>query len=65
MVKRGVYFGRGGNRFRESPTVAYRYLKEGIFWEAEVDSGRVSCRCLKGGYILGRRWIPGVSHIDV
>ena len=30
-----------------------------------VYSGRVAGRCLKSGYVLGRRWIPGVSHVDV
>ena len=42
----------------------YGCLKEGIFWEGGVDSGRVACRCLKAG-VLGQRWIPGVSHKDV
>ena len=43
----------------ECPAIAY-----GIFWEGGVYSGRVACRCLKVG-VLGRRWIPGVSHKDV
>ena len=48
----------------ECPTIAYGCLKEDIFWEGGVDSGRVECRCLKGG-VLGQRWIPRVSHKDV
>ena len=30
-----------------------------------VYSGRVTRKCLEGGYVLGLRWISGVSHIDV
>ena len=51
MFKRGVYIGREGG-FRECPTVAYGYLKEGIFWEGEVDYGSVAYSGEEGGYIL-------------
>ena len=36
-----------------------------ILWDGYIYSERVACRCLERGYVLGRRWILGVSHIVV
>ena len=60
MFKRGVYFGREGWFPGVSQaTVAYRCLKEGIFWEGGVDYGSVA---YLGGILEGRDrfWERGI-----
>ena len=50
IVEKGIYSGREGYILGASHKVVE---KGGIFWEAEVDSGSVAYRYLKGWYILG------------